>query len=719
MDRHRNRLFVPSAAPTARRRRVDPFASAAILCCVAGLVASSGCKPKPPIPIIKRPDGSVVEAPPAPEQEEEQAAEALAKEADSLAADGRETEAEAMRDKLVETYPGTGAGGDELLRRAQVADEAGQADEAIAWYEKLLFYCPSFPEADAVRTRYAELLLGAGRYEDAANMLRALFRSAAPSPDKVRLAALLADAFEGVQLYAAALPMHVYVQNGTTSAEARDRANRRALEIIDGRLDFREAESLWEESRGDPAWCRAEPALGFKLAKIYYHVRDFERSADMLRLVASEYGASPYAPQARDLLERLKARFEVDPFGVGVILPLSGRRRQWGNRSLQAIRMAFGDSSPFTLIIKDSEGDPAVAAKAVEDLVLQQHVIAIVGPLFSKGAMAAALKAEELSVPILLLSHREGLPQLGPYVFSTGLTVQAQARALAKTAFERLGFSRFALLYPNRGYGEQFAGAFWDEVERRRGEIRGAESYEHDATTFREPVRKLVGRYYWYSRQEYRDKLKELKKLKLPPHRFKYEVEKMQKRLPPVVDFDAIVIPDQGRRVGLIAPALVFEDLVMTRDEKRLEKIRKATGFEDIRPVTLLGASTWNTPMTVEHCEQYCEGALFVDAYYPDSPTSRVRDFVSAFKEKSGVDPSFTEAQAYDTAKLLQQVLSSSKLVKRRDLRAALVTLRRFKGVTGEMRFDKHGEADRQLFVLTVADRTIQEWVPPTEEPEG
>src|SRR5687768_1993695 len=42
------------------------------------------CGPKPPVPVITRPDGTIVEAPPEPKEEEERAADAISQEAAQL-----------------------------------------------------------------------------------------------------------------------------------------------------------------------------------------------------------------------------------------------------------------------------------------------------------------------------------------------------------------------------------------------------------------------------------------------------------------------------------------------------------------------------------------------------------------------------------------------------------------------------------------------------------
>jgi branched-chain amino acid transport system substrate-binding protein len=484
-------------------------------------------------------------------------------------------------------------------------------------------------------------------------------------------------------------------------------------------LSFKDAAALWDDVKSDPRFGALQAALAYKLAKIYYHVRDFKRSEDMLRLVTTKYGDSSFGPPARDFLARLTARFIVDGRTIGVILPLTGKYEQYGQRSLAAIKLALRPDPTIRLVVKDTQGDPAVVSQAVEDLVLLDHVIAIIGPLFSNEALSAAQKAEELSVPLLTLSFREGLPEIGPFVFRTALTVETQAKELARVAFEELGFSRFALLYPRNSYGLEFVNAFWDEVDRRKGEIRGAESYDNDQTTFTEPVRRLVGRWYLNNRQDFKDALAQLKRRKLAPTQMQNAVEKLQKRLPPIVDFDAVVIPDSSEKIGLIAPALAVEDLVTTRDPKELEKIEKATGNPNIHPVTLLGASTWNSPQTLESCERYCEGAVFVDAFFPDSPDPKVRDFVAAFHDATGAAPHLGEAQAFDTAGLLRTILNTKKPADRTTLRDELAHFGTYEGVTGRLYFDGSGEPKKELFVLTIQDGAIRRWVRVAAAPQG
>jgi hypothetical protein len=170
----------------------------------------------------------------------------------------------------------------------------------------------------------------------------------------------------------------------------------------------------------------------------------------------------------------------------------------------------------------------------------------------------------------------------------------------------------------------------------------------------------------------------------------------------PITDFEAIVIPDSGRNIGLIAPSLAFEEIVMTHDPKMLEKIEKASGRKNIRPITLLGGSTWNSIQTLESCERYCEDSVFVDGYFPDSPDPKVRDFVTAFRDATGAEPYLRETEAFDTAGLVKWVMTADAPKDRAALRAALLGMTSYVGATGKMRFEKSGEIDRELVILTI-----------------
>ena len=72
------------------------------------------------------------------------------------------------------------------------------------------------------------------------------------------------------------------------------------------------------------------------------------------------------------------------------------------------------------------------------------------------------------------------------------------------------------------------------------------------------------------------------------------------------------------------------------------------------------------------------------------------------FREGDNAVPLLWEAQAFDTAGLLKQILETHKPTDRKSLRRMLADLEAYEGVTGSVRFDENGEAHRELFTLTI-----------------
>ncbi len=279
----------------------------------------------------------------------------------------------------------------------------------------------------------------------------------------------------------------------------------------------------------------------------------------------------------------------------------------------------------------------------------------------------------------------------GPFVFRNMLTAGAQAKALADYALGSRRLKRFAVVYPNIPYGVELANAFWDEVDSRGGEMRGAETYDHDRTTFSPLVKDLIG--------------------KVEVAAEKHHGSSDKDRYQPA-DFDAVFIPDFAKNVALVAPALAVEDLVtITCDPSGLERLRKSTNHRDLKPVQLLGANGWDDPTLIEKAGRYVECAVFVDGFFSGSKRAETKRFVDAFQGKYQHPPSILEASSFDAARMLRRVLEGGA-VSRDAVRMGLGALRGFQGATGDLHFDAKREPVKQLFFLTVEKGNIRELSP-------
>jgi len=307
-------------------------------------------------------------------------------------------------------------------------------------------------------------------------------------------------------------------------------------------------------------------------------------------------------------------------------------------------------------------------------------------------AVPAASAAQAQELPFISLARVDGVTDGRPYAFHNMLTARAQARALAELAVERRGLRRFALLWPQIPYGVELAHAFWDELDARGAEVRAAESYARERTTFSPLVRSILGR-AWFD-------------------------ERLDKKQRPLEgghggtpDFEAVFIPDFARQVALVAPALAVEDVFTgTCDPREVERVQRASHGER-KPVQLLGANGWDDPALVDKAGRYVECAIFVDGFYAGSTRPATRAFVTTYQERFGHPPSILEASAHDAARMVRAAVEGGA-GSRAAVRERLVALKDFPGATGDLSFDERREVSKPLFYLTVEKGAIRELAP-------
>ncbi|WP_342378488.1 penicillin-binding protein activator [Myxococcus stipitatus] len=615
-------------------------------------------------------------------------------------------------------YPATTAGQDALYQAGVLFFESRDYANARKSFNELLFENPLYGKADDAKRKLALSAMEVGAYRDAYQTLSSLAEHA-EGAEREQLLRDAARAAEGAGLYGQSLTMAVEEAGKARTEAEREAAVARVEALVEGRADFvdiaRVAEGL---PSSNPAW----PVLHFKLARIYYHLREWTRLEETLNRFLAEAPQSPFAPQARELLARATRRVEAKPRTVGVLLPMTGRFQPVGEAVLRGIQLGL-EGSDIELVVKDTQGDVNKTGQAMEQLAFDDGAIAVLGPLLGDDSKRAALVAEELQVPLLTMTRQDGVTELGSYVFRNMLTSTAQADAIADYAINVRGYKRFALLYPNIPYGVELADAFWDQVVERGGVVRGAERYSHDQTTFTTEAKKLVGRYYLEDRGDYVEGVRDLQGENLDAFRRRKALEKVKSNVEPIVDFDAIFMPDDWRRVSLVAPALAVEDIVTNAcDARDLERIRKTTGKKELKTVTLFGTNQWSSlkgrsglPELIERGGKFVTCSVYVDGFFVDSQRPATRTFVrkyrETYKQETGKDPGLLEAIGYDSGRMLRQLVEKKEGAPRTraQMRESLANLKDFDGATGRTSFNEKREAVKQLFLLSIDNKGVTE----------
>lgn len=374
---------------------------------------------------------------------------------------------------------------------------------------------------------------------------------------------------------------------------------------------------------------------------------------------------------------------------IGLLLPLSGRFADFGSRVLHAITLSLKIYDPvgteFKLEVEDTGDSVEQTIRALNRLANERHASVVIGPLLSKGIEQIAARAETLGIPLVSITQQPSLP--GEYVISAGLTPKMQAFEVARVAIQKLGLKRFAIIHPRDKFGEQYSQSYWDAVESLGGKIVGIESYASGETDFRQVIDRLVGNYYSEARTretdlltKQRDELKITKRTRKTTQYFD---------LPPVIEFDAVFIPDDPKVVGQVLPTFAYRD---------------------VDTVKFLGISTWNSPELVKRAQAFAEGSIFVDGLFLDSDSIHAQKFITRFQGNQGEPPSTIEAMAYDAGLAVERALQDLPpgMVSRSDVKNRLHSITDLPGATGKITY-RDGEYARNLTLLTVKNGKIVE----------
>ena len=476
----------------------------------------------------------------------------------------------------------------------------------------------------------------------------------------------------------AALQTSAEAQSNPLLAKEAEAYRLKSNDIIENKLSPPELEKVANQESLGVARAKAFQRLG----EMSLESHDPDGARRYFSKAIAVAPTSEAGVRSQENLDQLESIRRVEPKTVGVVLPISGRHGAISQKTLRGVQMGLGlynnYPSSFKLAVVDSEGNPDNARRGVERLVREDNVIAIIGSVLSKTAPAVAAKASELGVPSIALSQKAGITDAGPNVYRNSLTSEMQVRYLVKVAMEEMGMKKFAILFPNDLYGVEFANIFWDEVLARGGQIVGAQNYSNKETDFRYPIQRLVGTYYVEARaDEYKLRLKDWSDAQTKKSARTTPPEDL---LPPVVDFDAIFIPDSVKAMGQISAML---------------------SFNGVKGVKLLGTNLWNVPGVAKRAGHFANSLMFVDSFVSTEPQFMNSIFARDYKAIFNEEPGIFEVQGYDAALLLRQLISQGA-TNRESLSSALARVQDFPGAVGPLSMTQQKEIMRPLVALTL-----------------
>jgi branched-chain amino acid transport system substrate-binding protein len=375
-----------------------------------------------------------------------------------------------------------------------------------------------------------------------------------------------------------------------------------ALALLVQKLTIEEAALLFDELR---TGALPQVAVSMRLLQHGLDTQDVElveRTSDALR--GSDSIASP---EVTMMVARADEFLHGNPYVVGALLPLSGRGREVGRQLLQGMQLAALDEGGPELVVEDTAGNPSTTSSAVESLIGDQRVVAVLGPVGARTTEAAASSTRRAGVPLLSFSASEDTTSAGDQVFRFLYSPRDELTALVGKARAR-GLSRFVVLYPDHGYGRTMERLFDQEVAAAGGIYCEGVPYPPGTKSFVEYVRTVLE-----------------------------------------TSCDVVLFADVADQVALIAPTFAAEGAWSISGGPLPEHVEREIHF-------LVPSLSWS-PKLVARARRYLQGALVALPFYEASEATLNQHFRTAYETRYGRPPQMFAAYGYDAYRMISATL--------------------------------------------------------------
>ena len=627
-----------------------------------------------------------------------------------------------MYDEYLIRFPDKRLAPAALIKTGEIYTALGNYEKARSAYDHLIEKYPNSPLVEDARVEILVTHYEEGKYQEVIRQAHFLLGKEVPDRNTFRTHILLGDTYLAAGSIDAAVCIYISAYSkfkDLGKSHLLEKLNKALRQLTSKDVASIAAQLEDEQSKGNFFYL-----LGVSKAE----EKKYDEAVKALSEFIEMYPEHEMVQQTKSLIDELSKKSVYSRYTIGCVLPLSGPYKIYGNRALKGIELALAQfssqsiNSSIKIIIKDAGSDPNKAAIAVQEL-FKEHVAAIIGPIIT--VESAASEAQNRGIPIITLTQKNNITDIGDYVFRNFLTPTMQTKAIVSYAMNTLGLNSFAILYPDENYGITYMDLFWDEVIAYGGKIVGVESYNLAQTDFVDPIKKLVGLYYEVpedlkdtitltAEEALFEPIVDYKAIFVDPVRklgeLYYELtedlidltepiedeeeyilkeeEESKEEPEPIIDFDAIFIPDAPNKAGLIIPQLAFYD---------------------VKDTYLLGTNLWHSDSLIEMAQQYVQGAILTEGFFAESFSKKVTSFVKIFQETFKEKPGYIEAVSYDTTMILLQIVSRPDIRFRSAIKDELMNLSNYQGLTGITSFDNNGEVHKKLYLLQIKGKKFVE----------
>ncbi|MDR0487892.1 MAG: ABC transporter substrate-binding protein [Propionibacteriaceae bacterium] len=342
----------------------------------------------------------------------------------------------------------------------------------------------------------------------------------------------------------------------------------------------------------------------------------------------------------------------TDTIKIGVNYEQSGAVATYGSDSVDGIMMAVdevnaagGINGKQVEIVKyDTKSDTAEATTLATKLMVQDKVVAILGPATSGSFMATIPVANQNKVPVVSGSATADKVTVSDsgvqeYAFRTCFNDSFQGTAMANYASKTLDAKSAIIIKDNSSdYAKGLAENFTATFTAHGGTIVGEEAYVAGDTDFNAILTRARG-----------------------------------------LEFDVVYLPGYYQEAGLIIKA--------ARELGINQPILGPDGFDSPDLLNLGGADALNN-------------VFFTNHYSSLDEDPKVIEFIAAFQAKYSKEPNAFNALGYDTANFVFDAVSRATEANGEAIKDALASTKNFPAVTGTLSVDENHNPIKAIVVI-------------------
>lgn len=349
---------------------------------------------------------------------------------------------------------------------------------------------------------------------------------------------------------------------------------------------------------------------------------------------------------------------KADTIKVGANLEMTGGSASYGISSKNAIELAFKEinekgginGKQLELVVADNKSEAAEATNAMQKLVSQDNVVAVIGPNLSSSVIAASAinnSAKALDIapmatnPYVTVDEASGKTK--DFNYRTCFIDPFQGTVMAKFATAELGVGNAAILIDNSSdYAKGLAQFFKENFVKEGGAVTAEESYLQKDTDFKATLTKIKA-----------------------------------------TNPDFLYVPGYYQEVGLIVK--------QARELGMNMPIAGGDGWDSAKMPEIAGAAALNN-------------TYFSSLYSPEDSSDINKNFVAAYEKAYGQKPDVFAALSYDSALLVAEAIKNAGSTEPAKISEAMAKINGFSGVSGSVTFDDKHNPVKSAVILEYKD---------------